>query len=181
MRISRKKKKPEIKKNYFYNDKIIYPEVMVLDDSGENLGTLKTPDAIRVAREKEMDLVLINPKSDPPVAKITDFGQFKYQKEKEDRKKRAKTHVTETKGVRLSMRIGEHDLGIRLKQTIKFLNQGDKVKTEIILKGRENKQKPLAIEVMKKFIVSVNQVEEVRTEQEVTIQSNKITAIIAKK
>ena len=181
MRISRKKKKPEIKKVYFYNEKINYPEVMVLDDSGTMLGTMTTADAIRTAREKEMDLVLINPKSNPPVAKIADFGQFKYQKEKEDRKKRAKTHVTETKGVRLSMRIGEHDLGIRRKQAIKFLNKGDKVKTEIILRGRENRQKPLGIELMKKFIVSVNEIEEVRTEQEATIQGNKITAIIAKK
>ena len=181
MRISRRKKKPQPKKNYFYNEKIDYPEVMVLDVEGANLGTMATSDAIRKAREQEMDLVLINPKSSPPVTKIADFGQFKYQKEKEERKKRANTHVTDTKGVRLSLRIGVHDLEIRRKQTIKFLNNGDKVKLEIILRGRENRQKPLAKEVVKNFIETVNELEAVRTEQAVDVQGNKITSIIAKK
>jgi len=181
MRISRKKKKPTKKKNYYYNEKISATEVMVLDTEGNNIGVMSTVEALCIAREQELDLVLINPKNNPPVVKMVNFGQFRYQKEKEERKKQAKQHVTELKGVRLSMRIGPHDLEIRRKQTLKFLNGGDKVKLEIILRGRENRQKPRGIEIMRNFIKSVNEIEAVRTEQEVETQFNKITSIVAKK
>src|SRR3989339_822384 len=144
MRISRKKKKASQKRVYFFDEKITAPEVMVLNSEGDNLGAMKTGEAIRLARQNEMQLVLINPKSEPPVAKIMDFGQFRYQSEKEERKRLAHQHVVDLKGIRLSVHIGQHDLEIRQSQTIKFLNDGDKVKIEIILKGRENQLKELA-------------------------------------
>ena len=181
MRISRKKKKPKIKKVYLYNEKISSPDVFVLDAEENSLGEMKTTDAIRSAREQEMDLVLINPKTNPPVAKIVDLGQFRYQQEKEERKRQARQHITDLKGVRLSLRIGPHDLGIRRKQALKFLNGGDKVKLEIILRGRENQQKTRAVEVMENFIKTVDEVENIRKEQEVEVQFNKITSIIVKK
>ena len=133
MRISHKKHKPEPKKIFFHNEGIAAPEVLVLAYDGHNLGVLKTAEAVRLAREAEMDLVLINPKTVPPVAKITDFGQFKYQQEKEDRIRQAHAHVTEVKGIRLSLRIGAHDLEIRKNQAIKFLNEGDKVREDMIV------------------------------------------------
>ncbi len=145
------------------------------------MGVMKTAEAVRLAREQEMDLVLINPKSDPPVAKINNFGQFRYQQEKEERKKQAHAHVTEVKGVRLSLRIGVHDLEIRKNQAMKFLNGGDKVKIEIILRGRELQQKPLARGVVEKFMKDLNAALPTRMEQEIEFQQNKITAIIAKK
>ncbi|PIT87807.1 MAG: translation initiation factor IF-3 [Candidatus Magasanikbacteria bacterium CG10_big_fil_rev_8_21_14_0_10_40_10] len=182
MRISRKKKKPQAPVvSVVYNERIKVPKVLVLNLEGSNLGVMNTTDAIRLAREQENDLVLINPKNDPPVAKMMDYGQYKYQKEKEDRIRRAKTHVTDTKGVRLSLRIGPHDLEIRRNQSLKFLNQGDKVKLEIILRGRENQQKPQAKEVMENFVKSIEEITGIRREQNVEIQFNKITAIIAKK
>lgn len=181
MRISHKKRKPEPKKIYYYNERITAPEVMVLDSTGVNLGVLGTAEAIRRAREQELDLVLINPKSNPPVTKMVEFGQFRYQKEKEERKKRAKQHVIELKGVRLSLRIGQHDLEIRRNQTLKFLDNGDKVKLEIILRGRENRQKSMASEIIENFIKSVEAIEPIRREQDVESQFNKVTAIIAKK
>ena len=180
MRISRRKKKPEIKRSYHFNEGIRVAQVFVLDEEGNSLGLQNTAEAIRSAREKELDLVIINPKADPPIAKMTDYGQFKYQREKEDRKKKAKQHITDTKGVRLSVRIGSHDLDIRRNQTIKFLDSGNKVKIEIILRGRENNQVGLGFEVMKKFIESVNDLTPVRVEQEVDKQGNKITSLIAK-
>jgi translation initiation factor IF-3 len=181
MRISHKKHKPEPKKIFFHNEGISAPEVLVLAYDGHNLGVLKTAEAIRIAREAEMDLVLINPKTVPPVAKITDFGQFKYQQEKEDRIRQAHAHVTEVKGIRLSLRIGAHDLEIRKNQAIKFLNEGDKVKIEIILRGREISQKPLARTVVDNFMKEINAMLPVRMDQEIEAQFNKVTAIIAKK
>ncbi len=181
MRISHKKHKPEPKRTYFFNLGITVPEVMVLDNDGTNLGVMAPADALKLAKEQELDLVLINPKSTPPVAKIIDFGQFKYQQEKEERLKVAHAHVTEVKTVRLSLRISPHDMEIRQNQTIQFLNDGDKVKAEIILKGREMQQKPMATAVVEKFINNVNAVLPIRKDQEIESQFNKVTAIIAKK
>ena len=181
MRISHKKHKPEPKKIFFYNEGISAPEVLVLMSNGGNLGVMKTAEAIRKAREEELDLVLINPKTVPPVARIINFGQFKYQQEKEERIKQAHAHVTEVKGVRLSLRIGEHDLEIRKIQSEKFLDGGDKVKVEIILRGREMQQKPLARQVIEKFIQRINAAVPVRVDQAIEVQGNKLTSIIAKK
>jgi translation initiation factor IF-3 len=180
MRISHKKKKEDPKKIYFFNEGITAPSVLVLGNDGGNIGVMKTGDAIRAARSQELDLVEINPKTDPPVARIMDFGQFKYQQEKEARLRKAHQHVVDTKGVRLSLRIGVNDMNIRREQTWKFLNEGNKVKVEVILRGREMQQGPMVIEMLKKFIGEVSAQVPVRFEQEVERQGNKITAIIAK-
>ena len=182
MRISRKKRpdKPIIP-FYRVNENIRVPEVRVLDVDGNNIGVLTVPKAIALAREQEMDLVEINPKAEPPVCKIIDFSHFKYQKEKEIRKQRAGAHESEVKGLRLSARIGEHDLGIRLMQAEKFLGQGDKVKPEIILRGRENAKPQIAFEIFKKFYAKLSAKMEIRYEQEPTKQTNKITAIISRR
>lgn len=182
MRISRKKRpeKPLIPR-YNKNEYIKVPEVRVLGIEGENLGVMSTKDAIRLAEEQEMDLVEINPKADPPVARIIDFGSFKYQKEKEIKKQKARSHVSELKGIRLSIRISDHDLSIRQNQAEKFLERGDKVKIEILLRGREKGKAHLAQEVVEKFVKMLEEKAPLRYEQEVLRQGSKITAIIAKK
>ncbi len=182
MRISRKKRpqKPLIPR-YNKNEYIRVPEVRVLGAEGENIGIMKTKEALKIAQEQEMDLVEINPKADPPVARIMNFSQFKYQKEKEARKQKINSHVSELKGIRLSMRIGEGDMKVRQNQAEKFLNRGDKVKTEIILRGRERGKTPLAYEVIRQFTKNIEEVMPIRVEQEPTRQGNKITSIIVKK
>ncbi|MBU0545654.1 translation initiation factor IF-3 [Patescibacteria group bacterium] len=180
MRISRKKRKEDPKKLYFHNEGIVVPQVMVLDNSGANLGTMNTGEAIRSAREQEMDLVLINPKVDPPVAKIMDFGHFQYQQEKEARIKKAHQHVTKVKCVRLSLRIGAHDMEIRRKQAMDFLNEGDKAKVELILRGRENQQAVLGFETMRKFVASINAEVPTKFDQNVEKQGSVISVILTK-
>lgn len=180
MRISRRRHKEEPKKIFFYNEGIIAPSVFVLGSENESLGVLNTAEAIRKAREEGLDLVLINPKSDPPVTRIMDFGQFQYQQEKEARLRKAHQHVTKVKCVRLSLRIGAHDMEIRKDQAVEFLNSGDKVKVEVVLKGREMQQGPLGMEMVKKFTASVNELSPLRFDQNVERQGNIISAIIAK-
>lgn len=182
MRISRKKRpdKPLIP-HYNLNGRISVPELRVLDTEGKNIGILSRADALAKAEELELDLVEINPKSNPPVAKLIDFARFKYQKEKELRKQKISSHVADIKGVRLSIRIGEHDMNIRLLQAEKFIERGDKVKPEIMLKGRENARPEIAFDVLKKFFAALNEKIEVKYEQEPTKQGNKVTAIILKK
>lgn len=180
MRITHRRKKESPKKIFFFNEGIKAPQVLVLDSSGGNVGVKATGEAIRLARAEGLDLVEINPKTDPPVARIMNFGQFRYQQEKEARRSKAHQHVVEIKGIRLSLRIGKHDIDVRKNQTLKFLNDGNKVKIEIILRGRELQQVPLAFESIKKFIAEINGVFPVRTEQPAEKQANKVTAIIAK-
>lgn len=182
MRISRKKRPDKLLiPHYQLNDRIRVPEIRVIDDEDNNIGVMTTKDALNLAREREMDLVEINPKANPPVCKIVDFSHFKYQKEKEARKMKAQAHETETKGIRLSIRISDHDLSVRQDQAEKFLDRGDKVKTEVILRGRENGKPELAFQVLEKFNAKIREKMELRTEQEPTKQGNKITSIIAKK
>ncbi|MFA7245517.1 MAG: translation initiation factor IF-3 [Candidatus Magasanikbacteria bacterium] len=182
MRISHKKRpdKPLIPK-YRKNGEIEAEELIVLDEEGKKLGIMSKREALDMALDKEMDLVEINPKSTPPVARLIDFTEFKYQKEKEARKQKAHSKTSETKGVRLSARIGEHDLGIKQAQAEKFLNRGDKVKFELNLKGRENAKPELGIEILKKLMQNIQTKIEIKFEQEILRQGKSIVAVIVKK
>lgn len=181
MRISHRRKKPvEPKKKFYYNEGIVAPRVLVLDASGENLGVMATAEAIRLAREREFDLVEINPKVDPPVVKIMDFGQYQYQQEKQARLRKAHQHVTKTKCIRLTLRIGSHDLEIRKKHTLEFLEDGDKVKIDVVMRGRENQQPGLAFELIHKFIDSIVASTQIKYDQEIEKQGNAVTATIFK-
>jgi translation initiation factor IF-3 len=152
----------------------------VITEDGEHLGILKTADALAKAREREQDLVIIQPKAEPPVAKVVDFGKFKYEKEKESRKQKAKLKTVEVKGIRLSVRIGAHDLDVRREQAKKFLENGDKVKIEIILRGRERRHGDLAQQIIYQFTESLNKLMPVKVEQPVTRQGGQLTSIIGK-
>lgn len=96
---------------------------------------MKTSDALKLALEREMDLIEVAAKTDPPVCRIMDFGKFQYQKEKKS--KNSKAHKVEIKGIRLSFNIAPHDLEMKAAQAQKFLEKGDRVRAEIVLRGRE--------------------------------------------
>ncbi len=183
MRISRKKPryKQEIKRKYKTNQFIRVPQIRLIDENGDNIGIIDTDKALTMAKEKGLDLVEVSPVAKPPVAKIVDYSKLRYQEEKERRKESAKKKKIETKGIRLSLRISGHDLSVKINQAKKFLDQGDKVKTEITLKGRERQHKSLAAEVVKKFISELNKNIETVIEQPINIQGGKVTVLIAKK
>ncbi len=108
-----------------------------------------------MAREKELDLVEIVPNIRPPVVKIMDYGKYQYQKAKEDQQQKAKQKKTETKGLRIGFRTDDHDIEVRKNQAEKFLSQGNKVKIEIRLKGREKAHQPLARQTLFNFVKSI--------------------------
>ncbi len=181
LRISRRRFKPKpTTVIYAVNENIRFPELRVITDEGDHLGVLKTPEALQKAREMEQDLVIIQPKAEPPVAKIVDFGKYKYEKEKENRKQKAKAKNVEVKGIRLSVRIGAHDLDVRRDQAKKFLEEGDKVKIEIILRGREKRHGDLAEKIIQEFAASLNQQLPIKTEQPITRQGGQLTSIVGK-
>lgn len=143
------------------------------------MGVVPTTDALRQAREAGLDLVEVSPKAVPPVCRILDYGQWIYNQNKLQQKAKAKSKKSEVKGVRLTYNMGAHDLEVRAKQAIKFLNQGDRVKTEIILKGRQKAHPEKVKEIMVKFqeMLGAN----VRIDQEPTREGNKFSALYSQK
>ncbi|MFH1769668.1 MAG: translation initiation factor IF-3 [Parcubacteria group bacterium] len=119
------------------NNQIRVSEVQVIDAEGNQLGTMKTSDAIKLALEAELDLVEISPTTNPPVTRITDYGKFLYEKEKKERSSKAGRSSQEVKTVRITFRAGEHDLKIRANQADKFLGKGHRTRIELKLRGRE--------------------------------------------
>lgn len=132
-----------------------------------------------MAREKELDLVEIVPNARPPVVKIMDFGKYQYQKAKEEQHQRAKQKKTEVKGIRLGLKTDDHDLDVRRKQADKFLSQGNKVKIEIRLRGREKAHQPLARQTLNNFILSISAPSKI--EQEIKKFPGGFNVIIAPK
>lgn len=165
--------------NYKVNKRIKAEEVRVITEEGD-LGVMPTEKALAMAESKEMDLVEVSPKAQPPVCKILDYGQFKYQKEKEAKKRKAQSAEVEMKGVRLSVRIGTGDKEVRLKQALKFLSKGDKVKVELPLRGREKAHRDVAQKVVEGFVEQIKETYDIRIEQGVKYQSGRITTIIAR-
>jgi translation initiation factor IF-3 len=170
----------DTKKIYWVNEKIRAPELLVIDENGSQLGIMPTRQAIAMARQRELDLVEVSPQAQPPVAKILDYGQFKYQQDKQEHKQKVKQKKSELKVIRLSVRISQHDLETRLKQGQKFLEDGDKIKAELMLKGREMQHQELALEVLKKFQSAINQLIPVKTEQAITRQGRSFSLILTK-
>lgn len=165
---------------YRVNEQIKSDEARVIDQDDKMLGVLSIKDAISKAREAGFDLVEVSPKANPPVCKFLDYGNFKYQKEKEARIQKRRSKEVEIKGIRLSLRIGKHDLETRAKQADKFLSRGDKVKVELPLRGREKAHKDLAREVVSNFVNELSQKYELRTEQEIKWQGGRLTTIVTK-
>jgi len=111
--------------------------------------------AIAIAKENGLDLVEVSPKAQPPVCRIMDFGKFQYQKSRQERQNKSKQKKFEIKGIRLGVRTDDHDLNFKRNQTEKFLKKGNKVKIEIILRGREKAHQDLARTNLINFLKSI--------------------------
>lgn len=166
---------------YRINERIRVPQVLVIDETGQKIGILKTSEAISLALEKEMDLVEVFPKSSPPVCKIIDFGQFQYQQARKLQEQKAKTKKIEIKGLRISYKMGKHDLEFREEQAIKFLKRGDKVRVEMILKGRERQFVSDAISKINQFIDVIGRQIELTIEQPLKKQGGQLAILISSK
>jgi len=177
----RKKYKPD-KTQFRANARIKVPEVRLIDQDGNMRGVMPTKEALEIAQTAKLDLVEVNPTAVPPIARIQDFGKMAYEREKIKQKQKAAQKTLETKGVRLTFRISEHDRMVRVKQSVKFLNKGHKVKIELIVRGRENAHMNVAFEKAKSFIEDVKEL--VSEEGEVVVESppkkegHRITSII---
>ena len=118
------------------NEGIRAPEVRVVGSGGENLGVMKTPDAIRAALDAGLDLIEISANAVPPVAKIIDYGKYKYELKKKDKETRASTHITETKTTQVKIGTSERDMLIKASKAAEWLREGHRVKIDLFLWGR---------------------------------------------
>ena len=151
----------------------------MIDAEGKFLGKMPTEQALALAKEQELDLVEVNPRATPPICKIIDWGSYLYQQEKAERKQKAKVKVSEIKGIRLSLKIGAHDLDMRRSQSLKFFEQGDRVKLEMILRGRERARMDLAKKILSDFITSLG--EGVVVDSPVSALGGRLSVLIRKK
>ena len=118
------------------NSAIRAPELRVIGPEGENLGTLSREDALKKADEYKLDIIEISPNAKPPVAKITDYGEYRYDTKKKASKAKAKAHVTETKSVQVKIGTGDHDQQLKAKRAADWLMEGHRVKVDLFLWGR---------------------------------------------
>lgn len=125
---------PEIKVRI--NESIRTPEVRAIGAGGENLGVIATKEAIRLAQEAGLDLIEISPNANPPVAKITDYGRFKYEEKKKASVAKSKAHLTETKSVQVKIGTSENDMRIKAERSTLWLKDGHRVKVDLFLWGR---------------------------------------------
>lgn len=137
------------------NEKIRSKELLLIDDEGNNLGTISTSTALSMAKEKDLDLVVISPNQDPPVAKILDYGKYKFQSEKKAKEAKKKQHVVSLKELKLRYKIDLHDYNVRIKSIKKFIEAGNKVKVVIMLRGREVQHAHLAMGLMERILTDL--------------------------
>lgn len=119
------------------NEAIRSPQLRVIDADGKQLGVLPRREALRLAGERELDLVEVSPNANPPVVKLMDFGKYQYERAKRDREARKASKNIEVKEIRLRPKTGEHDLAFKIRQARSFLENGAKVKVRVRFRGRE--------------------------------------------
>jgi translation initiation factor IF-3 len=134
----------------------------VIDTDGAQLGILLPQEALRLAEEKDLDLVLVSDKADPPVCRIMDYGKYKFEQEKKAREAKKKQHTADVKEVKMRYKIEEHDYQVRVNQAERFLKAGDKVKATITFRGREIQHSDLAEDLLKRMATDLQELAEVQ-------------------
>jgi translation initiation factor IF-3 len=144
------------------NERIRFPKIRLIDTDGKQLGIMSPRDALKLAEEKELDLVLLSDKADPPVCKIMDYGKYKFEQEKKAREARKKQHTAEVKEVKMRYNIGEHDYNVRLRSAQQFVADGDKVKATVMFRGREIQHSDLAETLLRRLARDLEPVAELQ-------------------
>lgn len=160
------------------NEKIRSREVRLIKETGENLGVVPTLTALKMAQEVDLDLVIISPNQEPPVAKILDYGKYKYELEKKAKEAKKKQHVVDIKEIKIRYKIDTHDYQVRVKNIKKFIAQGNKVKIVVMLRGREMQHANLAFDIMKRFLTDLEQ-EAIVIEKKPQLEGRNVTLFLA--
>ena len=143
---------PGTARDYHVNQRIRVPEVLVIDDLGEQLGVMATRDALKLAEERGLDLVEVAPTSNPPVCRLLDYGKFRYIQTTKEREVRKTQKTTAIRQVRFRTRIGLHDMQAKERLMQKFLDSGAKVKVSVMFRGREITHPELGMNLLRKVV-----------------------------
>lgn len=166
------------RKFYFTNYRIEAPTLRVIDHEGKQVGVLTKSEALKIAQERELDLVLIAASAKPPVAKIIDFKKFLYQEQKKQKEARKGIKKSVVKDLILSLFIGPADLARLEHKGQEFLNDGHQLRLNLTLRGREIIKKQMAFELVRKFITSLG---DVNVSKEPRLEGRVIRAVVAKR
>jgi translation initiation factor IF-3 len=140
------------------NDRIRAREIRVIDENGEQMGILAPFEALRIARERCLDLVEVSPNAMPPVCRIQDYGRFLYEKEKSERAAKKKQKVITVKEVKFSVTVDEHDYQTKKNQAVRFLTEGDKVKASLRFRGRQMAHRDLGYNIINRLIQDIGEI-----------------------
>ena len=137
------------------NERIRAREVRVIDDEGKQIGILQPFEALRMAREKNLDLVEVSPTAQPPVCRIMDFGKYLYEQEKKERAAKKHQKIITVKEVKFRINVDEHDYEFKKNHVLRFLEEGDKVKATIFFRGREMTHTNLGRQILDRLIKDI--------------------------
>ncbi len=161
------------------NEEIRTKEVRLISAEGEQLGIFPVKEALRMALDKELDLVEIAPNAKPPVCRIMDFGKYKYEQSKREKEARKKQKVISVKEVKIRPNIEDHDLLVKTKNAVKFLKEGDKVKVTLMFRGREMAHAELGKQLLTKVAETTKDVATI--ERQPKVEGRNMIMILAPK
>ena len=168
-----------IKQELPINERIRAKEVQLIDDQGEKKGVVGINEALDLAYEKKLDLVLVAPNAQPPVCKLMNYGKYKFEQAKKEKEAKKKQKVFEVKEIRITPNIEQHDLEFKLKNARKFIEDGNKVKITVRFRGRELNYTKLGEENLNKFIDELSDV--ANPEKKPVLEGKNMFIILSKK
>jgi translation initiation factor IF-3 len=152
---------PPVKSGPRYNNLIQSDKVRVIDENGENIGVMYTREAIEQAAEVGLDLVEVSPNADPPVCKFLDVGKFRYEAQKKANLARKSQKTQEIKEIKMRPNIDDHDYDVKMRNVMRFIEDGDKVKVTLRFRGRELSHQQLGMNLLKKVQEDVAEIAKV--------------------
>ena len=168
-----------IKQELPINEQIRAKEVQLIDEEGNKKGAVSIQEALDIAYEKKLDLVLVAPNAEPPVCKIMNYGKYKFEQAKKEKEARKKQKVLETKEIRVTPNIEQHDFEFKSKNARKFLEDGNKVKITVKFRGRELNYVKLGEEALNKFVEDLSDIASL--EKKPLLEGKNMFIILAKK
>lgn len=161
------------------NERVRFPEVLLIGKNGEQLGKMSSREAYSIAMSNELDLLCVAPNANPPVCKIVNYGKYRFEQQKKAKESKKKQHVVEVKEIQLTPQIGQHDLETKAKAARRFLEDGNKVKIGVRFRGRQMTHIEVGEEVMNKFIAILEDVASI--EKKPSMDGKWLNAVIASK
>ncbi|MFN3269436.1 MAG: translation initiation factor IF-3 [Candidatus Kapaibacteriota bacterium] len=162
---------------YKVNNEIRVEQVRLIDEQGKMIGIFPTREALKIASERDLDLVLIAPQADPPVARIIDYGKFIFEQQKKEKAERKKQAQQQLKEIRFKWRTDTHDFNFKVRHAREFLLEGNKVKASVFFRGREIMHQEVGEELLNRFIQELSDISKI--DQSLKSEGKRISVILA--